>query len=138
MLCDEAKERSPLLAKWGIPDKSLRRDLARVSVADGDGRDIVEAVDRDVFVVRDGDVQRPDLLAFVVYVIHEFLQSDFCASLLVVLAEDFPEQLAFGSIQPLSAGRQQIESSCKIADFWENFPRRPQVSRRCPHNRQWA
>jgi hypothetical protein len=57
MLCDEAKERSPLLAKWGIPDKSLRRDLARVSVADGDGRDIVEAVDRDVFVVRDGDVQ---------------------------------------------------------------------------------
>ena len=35
-------------------------------LADCDGRDIVVADDRDDIVVRNGSVQRPDLVAFIV------------------------------------------------------------------------
>jgi hypothetical protein len=40
--------------------------------ADCDGRDIVEAVDRDDIVVRNGSVQRPDLVAFIVLLRHPY------------------------------------------------------------------
>ena len=71
-----------LIAERRITEERLRRDLARVSVADGDGRDIVETVDRDAFVIRDRSIQRPDLLALVVNVVHAFSLpfSDLCAA----------------------------------------------------------
>ena len=40
-----------LLSKGRIAEERFRCDLARVAVADGDGRDIVEAVYRDDFVM---------------------------------------------------------------------------------------
>jgi len=68
---------TPLLAVWRIPDERLRRDLARVAVAGGDNRDIVEAVDRDVLVIRDRSGQRPDFLTFVIDDVHlSFLLCD--------------------------------------------------------------
>jgi hypothetical protein len=41
---------------------------------DCDGRDIVEADDRDDIVVRNGSVQRPDLVAFIVVLRHPLLR----------------------------------------------------------------
>ena len=65
---DYATLQSPLpylLPVGRIPEERLRRDLSGVAVAGGDNRDIIEAVDRYVLVVRDRSGQRPDFLTLV-------------------------------------------------------------------------
>ena len=47
-----------LPAERRIAKERLRPDLARVSIADSNGRDIVEAVDSDGLLTRDRNVQR--------------------------------------------------------------------------------
>jgi hypothetical protein len=48
-----------LFAVGRIPDERFRSDLAGVSVTGADNRDIVDSVDGDVLVVRDGVRQHP-------------------------------------------------------------------------------
>ena len=58
------------LPVWRIPDERFRSDLASISVTGADNRDIVDSVDRNAPVIRDRIGQRPDLLDFVVDLVH--------------------------------------------------------------------
>ena len=52
---------APLLAERRIAEERLRVHFACVPVADGDGRDIIEAVNRDGLLAGDRNVQISDL-----------------------------------------------------------------------------
>src|ERR1700730_1724423 len=69
-----------LLPQWRIAKERLRCDLTGVSVADSDGRDIVQAVNRDALVVRNGNVQRPNQFARVISVVHASFSLSDCAA----------------------------------------------------------
>ena len=61
-----AEESSTSLPIRRIPDEGFNRSLARNPVECGDGRDIVDSVDGDAFLVRDRIGQRPDFLTLIV------------------------------------------------------------------------
>jgi len=56
-----------------IADERLSRYLASVSVASAHNRDVVDSIDGDAPVIGDRIGQRPDLFAFVIYVVHLFI-----------------------------------------------------------------
>jgi hypothetical protein len=55
-----------LLSVWRIPDERLCRDRSCVGVAGADNRDIVDSVDGDARVARNGMGQRSDLFTSIV------------------------------------------------------------------------